>query len=69
MSIVKRGNSQFWYIQFQLNGRTYIRSSRTTAKKVAEQMESDWRSKLHAQQFLGQKDRITLRAALEQFCE
>ena len=69
MSIVKRGNSQFWYIQFQLNGRTYIRSSRTTNKKVAEQMEADWRSKLHAQQFLGQKDRITLRAALEQFCD
>jgi len=68
MSVVHRGNSKYWYIQFQLNGQTYIRSSRTTNKKIAEQMEADWRSKLHAQQFLGQKERITLRAALEQFC-
>lgn len=69
MSVVKRGNSQYWYIQFQMNGRTYIRSSRTTSKKIAEQMETDWKAKLHAQQFLGMKDRITVRAAIEQFCE
>lgn len=69
MSIIKRGNSKCWYIQFQLNGRTYIRSSRTTVKKLAEQMEADWRVKLHAQQFMGKKQRITLRAAVEQFCQ
>jgi len=69
MSVMKRGNSRYWYIQFQMNGKTYIRSSRSTNKKVAEQMETDWKSKLHAQQFLGQKDRITVRAAIEQFCD
>lgn len=69
MSILKRGNSKFWYIQFQMNGKTYIRSSRTTDKKVAEQLERDWRSQLHAQQFLGAKEPITIRDALEQFCE
>ncbi len=69
MSIIRRGNSKYWYIQFQLNGRTYIKSSKTTVKKLAEQMESDWRSKLHAQQFLGHKERITIRKAIEQFCE
>lgn len=69
MSIIKRENSKCWYIQFQLNGRTYIKSSRTTVKKLAEQMESDWRVKLHAQQFMGQKQRITLRAAVDQFVQ
>lgn len=69
MSVMKRGNSRYWYIQFQMNGKTYIRSSRSTNKKVAEQMETDWKSKLHAQQFLGQKDRITVRVAIEQFCD
>ncbi len=69
MSVMKRGNSRYWYIQFQMNGRTYIRSSRTTNKKIAEQMETDWKSKLHAQQFLGQKDRISIRAAIDQFCD
>jgi hypothetical protein len=69
MSVVKRGNSKYWYIQFQLNGNTYIRSSRTTNKKAAEQMETEWKAKLHAQQFLGRKDRISLQAAITQFCE
>lgn len=69
MSVMKRGNSRHWYIQFQMNGKTYIRSSRTVNKKIAEQMETDWKSKLHAQQFLGQKDRITVRVAIEQFCD
>jgi len=69
MSVVKRGNSRFWYIQFQMNGQTYIRSSRTTNKKAAEQMEIDWRAKLHAQQYLGHKERTSLRAAIENYCE
>ena len=69
MSVLHRGNSKYWYIQFQLNGKTYIRSSRTTNKKAAEQMEADWRAKLHAQQFLGQKERISIGSALEQFCQ
>ena len=67
MSIVKRGNSQFWYIQFQLNGRTYIRSSRTTNKKIAEQMEVEWKSKLHARQFLGTREQISLGEAITAF--
>ena len=48
MSIVKRGNSKHWYMQFQLNGKTYIRSSKTTNKKAAVQMEAEWRTQLHA---------------------
>jgi integrase len=68
MSIVKRGNSKYWYLQFQMNGRTYIRSSRTTNKKIAEQMEIEWKAKLHSHQFLGQKERVTVDLSLEQFC-
>ncbi len=67
MSIVKRGNSKNYFIQFQLNGKTYIRSSRTTNKKLAEQMEIEWKSKLHAQQYMGVKERITLRDAIDEF--
>jgi integrase len=67
MSVVKRGNSQYWYIQFQLSGRTYIRSSRTTNKKIAEQMEIEWKATLHAQQFLGKRERISLGEALGTF--
>lgn len=69
MSIIKRGNSKYWYIHFQLRGETYIRSSRSTSKKVAEQMEVEWKAQIHAQQFLGHKERITIKAAIEDFCE
>lgn len=67
MGVIKRDNSKYWYIQFQFHGKTYIRSSHTTDKRAAEQMERDWRSKLHAQAFLGMKERITLREALDQY--
>jgi integrase len=67
MSIVKRGNSKNWYIHFQFNGQTYIRSSRTTNKKIAEQMEIEWKAKLHSQQYQGRKQRITLADAFEQY--
>src|SRR4051812_35439470 len=67
MSVVKRGNSQYWYIQFQLSGKTYIRSSRTGNKKLAEQMEVEWKAKLHAQHYLGKRERLPLGDALRLF--
>lgn len=68
MSVLKRG-TQYWYIQFQFRGKTYIRSSRTTDKKAADQMEREWKRQLHAQAYLGQKERISIQAALDQFVE
>lgn len=67
MSVIKRGNSKYWYIQFQLNGKTYIRSSRTVEKRLAEQMEREWKRQLHANQFLGQKERISFGDAIDGF--
>ncbi|MGA7748902.1 MAG: site-specific integrase [Gallionella sp.] len=67
MSVVKRGNSKNWYIHFQFNGQTYIRSSRTTNKKVAESMEIEWKAKLHSEQYQGRKQRITLADAFHQY--
>lgn len=67
MSIVKRGNSKYWYMQFQFNGEMYIRSTRTTNKKTAEQMEVEWKAQLHAQQYRGRKPRISLADAFQQY--
>jgi integrase len=67
MSVVKRGSSKNWYIHFQFNGQAYIRSSRTTNKKIAEQMEIEWKAKLHSQQYQGRKQRITLADAFHQY--
>ena len=67
MSIVKRGNSKYWYMHFQFNGQVHIRSTRTTNKKTAEQMEIEWKAKLHSTQYLGRKQRISLADAFHQY--
>lgn len=69
MGVIKRGNSKFWYIQFQLRGKTFIKSSHTTDKRAAEQMEREMRRQLHAVEYLGQKERVTIHQALENFSE
>jgi integrase len=68
MAVIKRSNSKNWYIQFQLNGMTYIRSAKTTNKKAAVQMEAEWRTQLHANAFLGKKERIRLGEAIDRLC-
>ena len=67
MSLIKRGSSPSWYIQFQFNGKTYIKSTHSTDKKVARQMEVEWKAKLHAERFLGEKSRIKVKLAIEQY--
>lgn len=69
MSVVKRSNSKYWYIQFQMNGDTFIKSSKTTNKRAAEQMEIEWKSRLHAQNYLGKRPQITLEDAVQIFCD
>jgi integrase len=67
MTILKRGKSKFWYIQFQIGGRTIIKSSRSTSRKVAEQMEAQLRTQVHARVYLGHKPGISLADALTKF--
>lgn len=69
MSIIKRGSSPSWYIQFQMHGKTYIKSAHTTDKKAAHQMEVEWKARLHAERFLGEKQRLTLKAAMLQYID
>ena len=69
MSVSKRDNSKCWYVQFQFEGRTYIKSSRSTDRKLAEAMEVEWRKQLIQQQIFGTKDRISLADALQMYCE
>lgn len=69
MSIVKRDNSKYWYIQFQYNGQTYIKSSKTTDHRLADMMESDWRKKLILQQVVGIKSQVRFLDVLSQYSD
>ena len=65
MSVFKRGGKGSYYIQFNYRGKTYVRSSRTTNKRTAERMEREWRDQIHAMMEMGERQRITLKEALD----
>lgn len=58
MAITKRDGSKYWYIQFQYSGKSYIKSSKTTDKALAEKLEANWRKQLIEQYELGIKPTI-----------
>lgn len=64
MSVFKRNGVGNFYIQFNFNGKTYIKSSKTTNKRTAERMEREWREELHKIEELGERPRIKLCDAL-----
>ena len=67
MSISKRPGSPFWYIQFQYNGKSYIKSSKTTDKKLAAKLETQWRSELIQQQQFGFIPTLSLIEAFQSY--
>lgn len=67
MSVHKRPGSPFWYIQFQYNGKTYLKSSKTTDKRLALKQETQWRDQLVEQVQLGTKPPITITDAFHQY--
>lgn len=67
MSLVKRPNSKFWYVQFQIEHRTVVRSTKTTDRRVAEKVAAKLRQEIHEELVLGKKRPLTLAAALERF--
>ncbi len=66
MGILKRNNSPYWYVQFQQNGKAFIRSAKTSDKKLAQQLEAKWRNDLIRSEYLGIKPPIRLDACIKQ---
>ncbi|MDF2687398.1 MAG: integrase [Microvirga sp.] len=67
MSLVKRPNSKFWYVQFQLKHQTVIRSTRTTDRRVAERVAAKIRAEAHEEIVEGRKKPLTLEQALKRY--
>src|SRR5689334_15878288 len=67
MPIYKPKGETYYRIQFQLNGKTYVKSSKTSDKRIAERMEAEWKAQIHAQQYLGVREEITVRQILEDY--
>jgi integrase len=67
MSIYKRKNSKFYYCEITINGKTVIRSTKTTKKSLALRFESQLREALYRQQVLGEKPTIKLSEAILEY--
>lgn len=64
MPLVRRANSPYWYSQFRLAGRTYVKSTKTTDRKAAELCEARLRTEAYSNSVLDRRGETTLREAL-----
>lgn len=67
MPLVKRNNSKYWYVQFQFDHRTIVKSTRTTDRKVALLVESKLIAEAHSGQILDRKKTLSFQEALDRF--
>lgn len=67
MAVSLRSGSKYYYIQFQYNNKTYLKSSKTTDKQLAESLEAQWRKQLIEQHQLGIKSPIEIDKAFQLF--
>jgi integrase len=67
MPVYKSKGDNHYRIQFRLNNRTYVKSARTSDKRIAERMEAEWKAQIHSQQFLGVREEITVRQLLDNY--
>lgn len=67
ISVYKRKNSKFYYCEITINGKTVIRSTKTTKKSLALRFESRLREALYRQQVLGEKPTIKISDAVLEY--
>ncbi|MBL4682554.1 MAG: site-specific integrase [Pseudomonadales bacterium] len=65
MGIHKRGKT--WYSQFQIKGKTYIQSTKTTNKTLAKEFDRKFRNEVYNREYLGEREKIQLTDALDQY--
>jgi integrase len=67
MSVFKPTGSKHYRIQFQLAGQTYVKSSKTSDKRVAERMEAEWKTQIHAGLYLREREPISVNAMFDNY--
>ena len=65
MAVYRQDGGKTYRIQFRLNNRTYVKSAKTSDKRVAERMEAEWKAEIHGQQYLGEREEITVRQIID----
>ncbi len=66
MAVYKTDGGKY-RIQFMLDGKTYVRTSKTVDKKIAERMEAEWKTKIHAKAYLGEREQIMVKQMFDTY--
>lgn len=69
MSLIKRPNSRYWYVQFQIENRTFVRSTKTTERKAALKIAEKIRASAHQSIMLGETRSITFGEAIRRYVD
>ncbi|WP_052017465.1 hypothetical protein [Nitratireductor aquibiodomus] len=69
MTLIKRPNSRFWYVQFQIDNQTFVRSTKTADRKVASKIADKIRSDVQQSMLLGQTKTITFGEAMRRYVD
>lgn len=67
MAVLKRANSPYWQIEFEFDGQRVRRSSGTSRKRDAEELERQWRKELHDQLMMGKVAPMSLAEAIDRY--
>lgn len=67
MSLIKRGNSPYWYFSFRMGGKLYSASTKTTNRAKAAQIENKRRNEVHAILEMGECEPIKFKDACDMF--
>jgi site-specific recombinase XerD len=65
MAIYRRQQSKNWISQFMIDGKTYIRSTKTTHRKLALEFDKAHYQEIYERDVLGYKDTISFGDAME----
>jgi len=66
MAVYKMKSGRY-RIQFMLDGKSYVKTSKTTNKKLAEQMEIDWKNEILKGQLTGARKEIKVSTLIENY--
>lgn len=69
MSLIKRPNSRYWYVQFQIDNKTFVRSTKTADRRIALKVAEKLRTEAHLSILLGDTKTTTLGSALRRFVD
>lgn len=67
MSVFKASGGRHYRIQFCIDGKTYVKSAKTSDKRIAERMEAEWRAQIHARKYFKELEPITLNQMFDQY--